>query len=347
MNRFNSNALAPLRVHFQRVSSRWRNSPAERLWQAWLHELRGVLPDAVRQRLEAGPKIRFLAWPLPASLPTLPARNVLLLPAEAVMTRPLSLPLIATRNLDTVLGFELDKHTPFSASELYFATRVISRDKHTAQVLLVSVLRDRLQAMLAHCQAHGVTLHGIDACDEHGQPLGVELLPREARPASGPTHAGRRWLALLLLGLTVSSMLLWLDTRQTLLADMQAAVAEQRQQVDQLQRLRSELTNTRGAAQYLAQRKAAQPTLTRMLADLTDCLGADTWLEQLEVSDSGEVVISGQSARASDLIGRVKQCHSLVDARFQGIIQPDAESGKERFSLRAQLRQEAADAPSA
>ena len=62
-------------------------------------------------------------------------------------------------------------------------------------------------------------------------------------------------------------------------------------------------------------------------------------------ADGGGVSLSGQSSKASALITRMKDCKTLSDAQFQGIIQPDADTGKERFSLRAQLRKEAADAP--
>jgi general secretion pathway protein L len=140
-------------------------------------------------------------------------------------------------------------------------------------------------------------------------------------------------------------MVLWLDARTAVVEAMQRTVDEQRQQVQQVQNLRRELINTQGAARYLARQKAAQPTLSSVLVDLTGCLGADTWVEQLEITEGGAVSLSGQSARASALITRMKDCKTLSDAQFQGIIQPDAQTGKERFSLRAQLRKEAADAP--
>jgi general secretion pathway protein L len=271
----------------------------------------------------------------------------LLLPANTVLIQHLSVPLLATRNLREVLGFELDKHTPFNATELYFDARVISRDKRQAKVVLVAILRERLQAILDHCEQQGLVLQAVDVRDTQGTPLSIDLLPSHAQPRQRTGNRVDRWLLAICAALLLGCMLLWLNARQTLLNDMQNSVAEQRQQVAQLQRLRSELLNTRGAAHYLAQRKLAQPALTQVLADLTDCLGADTWLEQLEVSDSGEVTLTGQSASASDLINRVKGCHSLVDAQFQGIIQPDADTGKDHFSLRAHLRKEAADAPSA
>jgi general secretion pathway protein L len=189
-------------------------------------------------------------------------------------------------------------------------------------------------------------VNAIDGYDAQGEPLQIDLLPAELKPRRAYTHRFDRFLALASGLLLLTCMILWLDQRQALLEKMQTEVAEQHQQIEQVQRLRAELLNTRGAANYLAQYKTSQAPLSQVLAELTECLGTDTWLEQLEISAAGDLTLSGQSAKASDLIGRVKACPSLVDAHFQGIIQPDASSGKDRFSLRAQLRKEAADAPS-
>lgn len=348
MNPLDSSTLAPLRARLEQLHGQWRGSPAQRLWQAWLGELAGLLPAPLRARLAGGPPLRRIDWPLAGDQSVAPGeRHILLLPASDVMVRYLTLPVGATRNVLGVIGFELDKHTPFSAQQLYFDARVISRDGAHAQVVLVAILRERLQAIVLSCQQAQLALQAVDTRDRLGQPLQINLLPRADHSTQPRGTRLNRWLGGAVVMLTLACMLLWLDTRQALLDAMQGAVAEQHQQVDQLQRLRNELQNSLGAARYLAQRKAAQPTVSAVLADLTDCLGADTWLEQLEISDTGEVTVSGQSAKASELITRAKRCPSLVQVRFQGIIQPDADTGRDRFSLRAQLHKENADAPSA
>ncbi|WP_328586167.1 PilN domain-containing protein, partial [Pseudomonas syringae] len=181
--------------------------------------------------------------------------------------------------------------------------------------------------------------------------MGIDLLPMPLRPQQSHSgHRLQRWLLWLCAGLLLSAMLLWLNDRQSLLDDMQASVQAQKAQVGEIQQLRQQLTNTLGAANYLIRRKAAQPPLSALLSELTACLPSDTWIEHLEISDSAEVAFSGQSAKASALIGRVKDCHSLDNAQFQGVIQPDTKTGKDQYSLRAHLHQnqhqENADAPS-
>ncbi|WLH33062.1 type II secretion system protein GspL [Pseudomonas sp. FP2196] len=334
--------LAQLHARWQ---SQWRGSLAQRLWQAWLQELRSVLPARVQNGWLPRSRERLLSWPLADVLPGAEdERVVLLLPDTMVLAQPLDLPLSATRELRSVVGFELDKYTPFPREHMHFVTRVQSRGKSMAKVLLVAILLERLQTVLDQCEERGLHLHAIDCRSADGEPLGVDLLPDEYKRQGATRSYLPRYLAVTCVGLLLACMLMWLDVRSARVEAMQDAVDQQREQVQALQNLRRELINTQGAARYLAQRKTAQPTVSSVLLDLTGCLGADTWVEQLDISEDGGVSISGQSAKASALIGRAKDCRTLSDAQFQGIIQPDEQTGKERFSLRAQLRKEHTDA---
>jgi general secretion pathway protein L len=187
-------------------------------------------------------------------------------------------------------------------------------------------------------------VHAIDCLGADGNPLGIDLLPAEHKRQSVTHSKLPRYLGVMCGVLLLACMVTWLDARSARVESMQGTVNHQREQVQALQKLRRELVNTQGAGRYLAQRKTAQPGVSSVLLDLTGCLGADTWVEQLEIGEDGGVTITGQSAKASALIGRTKACRTLSEAQFQGIIQPDEHTGKERFSLRAQLRKEHADA---
>jgi general secretion pathway protein L len=335
--------LAPLQT---RLLGRWRDSQAQHIWRAWMNELQSLLPAAARARLLPQVRERLVDWPLSRLLDERhDERLILVLPSSMILVQTLLLPTAAVRDLHTVIGFELDKYTPYPRDQLHYVTRVTGKEGALAQVLLVAVLRERLQPALDECKTRGLMLHAVDGRDPQGRLLGVDLLPAEQKPPRRGRARLSRYLALACGALLVSCMVLWLDARSAMVEAMQQRVDEQRGQVQALQNLRRELINTQGAARYLAQQKWAQPTLSSVLVDLTGCLGADTWVEQLEIADGGGVSLSGQSAKASALITRMKDCKTLSNAQFQGIIQPDVQSGKERFSLRAQLRKEAADAP--
>ncbi|MCD5995507.1 general secretion pathway protein GspL [Pseudomonas sp. CDFA 602] len=349
MNSSVSARLAPVAALRERVAQQWRGSPAQRGWQWWVAELRACLPLRLRQWLVHENIEQVHTWPLagPVQASAADVRRILLLPHSQVLVQSLQLPAAAARNLSTVVGYELDRFTPFDASQLYFVARQDSRQSSFIQVTLVAIARERLDRILIDCTALGFRPDAVDvalnqtmADGKTGQRMGIDLMPAAQRPQqSRSSHRLQRWLVWLCVGLLLSAMLLWLNDRQRLLDDMRASVQAQKAQVSEVQQLRQQLTNTRGAANYLLQRKAAQPPLSALLSELTACLPADTWIEHLEISDSADVAFSGQSAKASALIARAKDCRSLDNAQFQGVIQPDAKTGKDQYSLRAHLHQ--------
>ncbi|QXG49725.1 type II secretion system protein GspL [Pseudomonas viridiflava] len=341
MNASVSARLAPVIALRDRVVQQWRGSLGQQAWQWWSAELRASLPPRVRRWLVRETVEQMYVWPLvePVAATGANAQKILLLPSSLVLVQSLQLPVAAARNLSTVVGYELDRFTPFDAGQLYFVARQESRNAGFIQVRLVAVLRKRLDAILEECVALGLRPDSVDV----GTPderLGVDLLPAPLRPQQSHSgHRLQRWLLWICAGLLLGTMLLWLNDRQQLLEEMQAEVKAQKAQVSEVQQLRQQLTNTRGAANYLLRRKAAQPPLSALLSELTACLPSDTWIDHLEISDSAEVAFAGQSAKASALIARVKDCRSLDNAQFQGVIQPDSKTGKDQYSLRAHLHQ--------
>ena len=330
--------------HLATTVARHRQALRVRGWvRAWFDELLGLLPPAVRSRLATDPAVHRVMWPLPRELA--PGSATLVLPFTEVMAQTISLPAAATVDLQRVMAFEIDRYTPFSADQVYFAAQVTQRTADRALVQLVVVDRERLLQMVEHCRAKGVVVQAIDAVGTHGDSMGIDLLPHGLRPAPSRAARAHRVLALSCALLSVCLMLGMLERREALVERMRQEVAEQRQQMAELEAARRELTDTQGAAGYLDRLKAERPTLTLLLTELSRCLGDDTWLEQLEVRDSGDVSLSGQSRKASALINRVRDCHSVQNAHFQGVIQADPQSGKDRFSLAAQLKQEVPDEP--
>ncbi|EFQ62311.1 general secretion pathway protein L [Pseudomonas fluorescens WH6] len=300
------------------IARRWHGSLLQQGWRLWLKELRGCLPGWLS--LHDIPE-HVYPWPItaPVATPAGEARQVLLLAPDAVLAQTLQLPAAAARNLSTVVGYELDRFTPFEAAQLYFVARQERRTASHLQVTLVAILRERLDQVLSDCAAFGLQPHAVDVADGAGRPMGIDLLPAPLRPRQRPAGKGlQRSLPWLCAALLIAAMVLWLDDRQRVLDAMQRSVREQKAEVAEVQALRQQLLNTRGAAQYLIRRKMAQPPLAALLNELTACLPPDTWIDQLEVNDGAEVSFSGQSAKASALITRIKSCQAWKTPSSKG-----------------------------
>ncbi|WP_447554376.1 type II secretion system protein GspL [Vreelandella sp. EE22] len=329
--------MAAIRSAAANGQRQWRESALRRWLHLWLGELAGVLPPAMAARFQRD-DIQRLTWPLPEAIDTeRPA--VLVLGAGQVMAQRIPLPAAATRQLHRVLQYELDKYTPYPAQHVHFVARVVSKQAGQAQVELVAIARERLDEILTACHERGLHLTRLDAEDATGARRGIDLLPASARKGAKRSGSLNRWLWVSGLALCVAIASLYVHQQKQLVSRMQDEVANQREQVQRLQALREQLDATVGASRYLAKLKAERPTVSRLLVELTECLGDESWISQLEVQDGVNVTFSGQSPRASALIAQVQTCPSLEQVQFQGIIRPDDVTGFERFSIGARLKQ--------
>jgi general secretion pathway protein L len=331
-----------------RLKAHWSGSRVQLFLQAWRLELFSSLPSWLQRSLRPGSLTRHYPWPLPPSLGDEPAGThvVLDLPADVVLLHRVPLPLAAARDVHSVMAFELDRFTPFGTDQVYYAIRHDGIHDAQVWVTLALVQRDFLDQCLRHCTAEGLVLEAVAVLDEAGQPMGLDLLPTDYGAAV--PHRGRR----LAVGLGVACVALaiavhgeWLHNRQTTLNAMRTEVQTLRQQANEATALRNASGASRNAAQFLFERRLNQPSRALLLSELTGCLPPDTWLQTLEISAGGQVDVAGLSTRASSLIALIKGCSQLSDPQYQGVIQPDEASGRDRFYIRAKTRGESGDGP--
>jgi general secretion pathway protein L len=76
-----------------------------------------------------------------------------------------------------------------------------------------------------------------------------------------------------------------------------------------------------------------------LLQDATARLPESTWLERFSVDNTGQLGFQGQSQQAAKLLDTLKDSPLITDASFQGSIQPDPTTGKERFYLTARVKE--------
>jgi len=187
---------------------------------------------------------------------------VYVLPAQRMLARRLTLPLAAEDNLRQVLGFELDRQTPFRADQVYFDQRVASRDPVAKQIQVELALTTRaaLDADLDRLKAAGVELDAVDGPAPNGELLGMNLAPPERR-------AKRRDLRLrlnLALGAIVIALIgvvmaQSVSSREEALAKLRGEADKARRDAQAVADLRRTLTETVEGANFLNDRRQSKP----------------------------------------------------------------------------------------
>ncbi|MFC5527418.1 type II secretion system protein GspL [Rhodanobacter ginsengisoli] len=268
-------------------------------------------------------------------------RLALLLPAAVVLRRTLALPRAARDNLLQVAAFEIDRQTPFNVAQVYYAVRELAEPATGGRlnVELVVVTRVTLDPLLARLRAQGISVDAVDLAMADGR-LGVNLLPPEQAPRRSYP---RRRLNLLLAGACVLLLVLvlgeWLHNRQAALSQMRSEVESMRGEAQQVAALRQQLQDNAGAAGFLVQRKKNTVSMISLWQEATLRLPDSAWLERFSVDNTGQIGFQGQSPQAAKLLDALKDSRLITDASFQGSIQPDPTTGKERFYLTARVQQ--------
>lgn len=272
----------------------------------------------------------------------------LLLPAGATLRRSLPLPAAAADRLREVLGFEIERQTPFAAGDVEYDARLLGR-RGDGQVdaELVVVPRQALEARLAALGPLAGTLTGVDVEGDTGGGRGVNLLPGARRHQRADPWLG--WnLALGLVAVVALSAALWqiLDNRRAAADAFEAEVSEAATRARGASAQRQALVDLVEGMAFLQSARAARPTTVEVMDELARRLPDSTYLEKLSIEDT-RILLIGLSSEAPALVQRLEGSPLWRSPALAGALQPDPRSGRDRFTLTAELVVAPAAAPAA
>ena len=263
----------------------------------------------------------------------------LLLPASVSLRRRMLLPAAAADRLRDVVGFEIDRQTPFNADAVAFDARVLGRRDSDGQldVELVAVPLAALNPQVAALGTLASTLAGVDVVAADGAPLGINLLPLLQRRRQ--RDPWRVWnVALAALAVVAIAATLWqlLDNRRAAADAFEQAIAKRAAPARQAAAQRQQLQGLIDGQAFLDQARATRPTAVEIIDELSRRLPDGTYLEKLEIADE-RLTLIGLSNEAAALVGRLQDSALWRLPALAGALQPDPASGRDRFTLVAEL----------
>ena len=259
------------------------------------------------------------------------------LPQRIALQKVLDLPLAAEENLREVLGYEMDRHTPFKAEQVYYDYEVLGRqtEARRLRVRLTLVARSLLDDALQKITSWGIQPHCVDVADS--SEIGhckINLLPSDRR---APRRKGPgRWIKLGLAGVAAALLVaaiaipLWRERQQAI--ELMQQVNKEQAEAEQVQALRTRLEKVIGESRLLIDKKMQSPVLVDVLDELTRIIPDDTWLSSVELKGS-QVRIQGESSASSALIGLIEASPLFSQTSFSSPVTQNPTTGHERFQL--------------
>ncbi|WP_203323465.1 PilN domain-containing protein [Pseudoxanthomonas beigongshangi] len=262
----------------------------------------------------------------------------LLLPADAVLRRPLVLPAAAADRLRDVVRFEIDRQTPFGADDVcYDASLRQRREDGQLEVDLIVIPRARFDAALAPLGGLASELAGVDVAALQGTPLGVNLLaPAERRIRQAPMRGWHLILASLALVAVVFAAWTILDNRRNAADEFETALRTRTEQARRVAAQRQQLVDLVEGMNALERTRAQRPTAVEVLDELSRRLPDGTHLEKMSI-EGDRLVVIGLSQEASSLVAKLQGSPLWRSPALSGALQPDQTRRRDRFTLTAQL----------
>jgi general secretion pathway protein L len=273
-----------------------------------------------------------------ASLETVSDRPQLLLlriAPELALCKHLSLPSAARRDLKSLLGFEIDRETPFEQGEVYWDYAITAQDKERAKldVDLVVVPRALADGAIAAVRAAGCEPAALEIEITPGK---FQLIWIVAQRPVRQILPYRKFvpLAVVTAGLAAAFIILSFAGQQWSLFIANQTIARLQDQAHEASALRQAANNRLAAIGFFG-RGNGNGALS-VLAAATRALPDDTYLTSLGVHD-GRVNMAGYSESAASLIGLLQKSPSFRDPVFDSPLTEAEGSDEEKFTISMSL----------
>jgi general secretion pathway protein L len=269
--------------------------------------------------------------------------SVVLLPADRVLIKSVTLPLATEENLREVLSFEMDRQTPFSADQVYYDCIVTRRDasRKTLSVDLVLAPRKSVDELLEDLASSGLSADVVSTRDVDGAAvLPINLLPRRKR--SNPNSFLLRLngaLAVVTVLLFVMAISLPLLQKRQVVGALEPRLVEAIAQAESADELRQQVERLVAGSGYLVKKKRSGSSVLRTINELTRALPDHTWINRLDITET-DVQLQGQSSSSASLISLLESSPMFENVRFRSPVTRIANTSEERFHLSAEIERE-------
>jgi general secretion pathway protein L len=270
-----------------------------------------------------------------ARLPRPARRLIVRIGPGALLERAVELPLAAERDLDRVIGYEMDRLTPFAAADVVWHAAVMQRDaaQRRLTLRLSLVPRRALKPCLDLLARAGLHPAWLEAAAPDG------TWRRIAMTGQHTSRAANRALAIaggLVAALAVVAIVMPFVTQALARAGIEQSIAKLAPDVARVEALRHRMANDAAGADALTAERMRLGDTLQVLASVTDILPDDSWLTEFSLRQ-GKLGLSGQSPAAAKLIQALSADPAFRNPAFAAPVTRAPDGHAEQFVIRADL----------
>jgi general secretion pathway protein L len=260
--------------------------------------------------------------------------------AEAsCFSRSVELPAAARGDFRQILNFDLERATPFRLQDVYTAHVVegLAPGKGRLRLRQLVAKREPVDALIADVKAAGLDVAFVDCWRvTPADGLAMDFLQRSADGNRLVTLP--RALAALALLLLVAVAYVTLSKYESALADVQARVAQVRAEAAGIRQQLDRSSMALEDLKRLQRQKMQQLPAIAILEEVSRLLPDTVWLNELRI-EGDTLDIAGLAKSGATVLPLFQESSLFTDAALTAPVTLDPREDKERFSLRARIRQ--------
>jgi len=263
---------------------------------------------------------------------------VLCIPANKGLRNILRLPVNAESDLASILGFEIDRQTPFTPDQVYSGYRLISKNKstNTLSVELNVIPQKIVNPLLSELAKAGIKPHVVELLDDQPES-GINVL---AGSVTDGVHRGSirinqllSLLAFVLLGIAIAIPFINLKSA---IKQTELAIKDARSGALEVNELHVKWEKLQQKQELINKKIQEHRSITRFLDELTRLIPDDTWLTRLQIRGN-TIRLQGESSSATALISIIEKSENFSGTRFQSPVTTNISTGKDRFQITTQI----------
>jgi general secretion pathway protein L len=255
----------------------------------------------------------------------------------AILQKKIVLPIGARNDLDSLLGLEMDRETPFSRDEVYWDYEIRRQDAAAGriEVDLFVIPRTALDPIIAAARSAGF------------DPSGIEISTGDNKTTLVRVGETRRWQWLTadrrLIGLAAAAGVLLVLAIATPFIRQQIALGAAESAIDSLANgaqeaasLRQSVDQNDVAIDFLSRERVKNGSVLAALAAVTRLAPDDTHLTALTLH-GGRITITGVSPSAAHLVDLLSKSPDFRDPAFDSPVVQNETGKLETFTISATM----------
>lgn len=234
-------------------------------------------------------------------------------------------------NIKQVVGYQLDRITPFTLENAYFDAKVAKHDKANKLVVADIYVSPKMhvEQYLAKLRSLGVPDINVISAIASPTQLTKGLSTNTAPPA--PASLIPFYLFLLALMASLAAPIWYKDRR---LGQIDEAIASLQQKAAAQIEVRDKLLAAEESLTFIGEKRKTAPVMLDVVEHLSAELPPHTWVERLEINGN-QVQIRGESEQALSLIDTLEVSPYFEAVSFKSPVTRNPNTGKDKFHLQA------------